>query len=126
MNSIISDFTEKCLVVIPARMKSSRLPGKPMLRTMGKPLVHWTYEQAKKSIAERVVVASSDVEILDYCVEHGLDCVKTGEYCLTGSLRCRDAYIRLKSAAHVLVNWQCDEPLMDPGWVDVLIHGKKV
>jgi spore coat polysaccharide biosynthesis protein SpsF (cytidylyltransferase family) len=47
-------------VVIPARYASMRLPGKPLLDIAGKPMVAWVVEQAKKSGAKQVIVATDD------------------------------------------------------------------
>ncbi len=50
-------------VVIPARYGSTRLPGKPLLEIHGKPMVQRVWEQARRSDAERVVIATDDVRI---------------------------------------------------------------
>ena len=56
-------------IVIPARMKSSRLPGKPLLKVIGeKTLLDLTYEQASKTKAKHVIVAGCDVEIEEHCL----------------------------------------------------------
>ena len=51
-------------VVIPARYQSSRLPGKPLADIGGKPMVQWVYEQASKSGADQVIVATDDQRIV--------------------------------------------------------------
>ena len=52
-------------VVIPARYASTRLPGKPLLDIAGKPMVAWVVEQAKKSGAKQVIVATDDARIFN-------------------------------------------------------------
>ena len=47
-------------VVIPARYGSTRLPGKPLLQIAGKPMVQRVWEQARRSSAEQVVIATDD------------------------------------------------------------------
>ena len=48
----------RCIIVIPARMGSTRFPGKPLCDLLGKPMVQWVYEAATKSgVGEKVVVA---------------------------------------------------------------------
>ena len=54
-------------VVIPARYASTRLPGKPLQDIAGKPMVQHVWEQAKKSSASRVVVATDDARIVEAC-----------------------------------------------------------
>lgn len=57
------DFT----VVIPARLRSTRLPGKPLLSIAGKPMVQHVWEQARRSSATRVVIATDDPSIVAAC-----------------------------------------------------------
>ena len=52
-------------VVIPARYASTRLPGKPLQDIAGKPMVQHVWEQACKSSAQRVVVATDDLRIIE-------------------------------------------------------------
>jgi 3-deoxy-manno-octulosonate cytidylyltransferase (CMP-KDO synthetase) len=54
-------------VVIPARLRSTRLPGKPLLLIAGKPMVQHVWEQARKSGASRVVIATDDASIVEAC-----------------------------------------------------------
>jgi 3-deoxy-manno-octulosonate cytidylyltransferase (CMP-KDO synthetase) len=51
-------------VVIPARYASTRLPGKPLQDIAGKPMVQRVWEQAKKSSAARVVVATEGARLV--------------------------------------------------------------
>ena len=60
-------------VVIPARYASSRLPGKPLQDIAGKSMVQHVWEQAKKSSAARVVVATDDARILEVCQGFGAE-----------------------------------------------------
>ena len=64
-------MTATFTVVIPARFASSRLPGKPLQDIAGKPMVQHVWEQAKKSSAARVVVATDDARILEVCQGFG-------------------------------------------------------
>jgi 3-deoxy-manno-octulosonate cytidylyltransferase (CMP-KDO synthetase) len=57
----------KVLALIPARMGSSRFPGKPMVEINGKPMIGHVYERvSQSSIVDCVAVATCDKEILDY------------------------------------------------------------
>ncbi len=115
----------KNIIIIPARMASERLPGKPMLMAGGKPLVHWTHDRAKKTKADHVIVTSPDREVARYCRENGLTFWPSSEDCQTGTHRCADVlrYLRRgQPKIDCVVNWQVDEPLADPEAVDRMIH----
>ena len=60
-------------VLIPARYASTRLPGKPLLDIMGKPMVVRVAERARASGADRVVVATDDERIRMAASQHGID-----------------------------------------------------
>ena len=66
-------------VVIPARLRSTRLPGKPLLLIAGKPMIQHVWEQARKSSAARVVVATDDAEIFKACEAFGAEVLMTRE-----------------------------------------------
>ena len=102
-------------VVIPARHASTRLPGKPLLDIVGKPMVQHVYERACESGAAHVVVATDDHRIADVVRGFG------GEVCMTDASH-RSGTERLAEVVSILgladdeivVNLQGDEPLMPP------------
>lgn len=101
------------IVVIPARMKSSRLPGKPLVDIAGKSLVQRTYEQCIKAIpANRVYVATDDERIKLYCEEFGIQVIMTSESCLTGTDRVAEVSNQIETDYYI--NVQGDEPLINP------------
>jgi 3-deoxy-manno-octulosonate cytidylyltransferase (CMP-KDO synthetase) len=103
------------LVVIPARLGSSRLPRKPLADIGGKPMVVCVAERAKESNAKRVVVASESPEIQAVCNEHGIECLLTSADHPTGTDRIAEVARLLKLAGNTLiVNVQGDEPLIPP------------
>lgn len=103
----------KCMIVIPARMGSTRFPGKPLCDLLGKPMVQWVYDAAHKSgVGERVVVATPDQEIVDACKAFGAEAVLTRYDHETGTDRI--AEVADKHQADVYVNVQGDEPLIQP------------
>ena len=107
------------VVLIPARMSSSRLPRKALADIHGKPMVVRAAEQAAKSLAVRVVVATDHEEIFAACQAHNIEVVMTGEYHESGTTRLAEAAQLLGlSADTVVVNVQGDEPLIDPKLVD--------
>lgn len=105
----IPDF----LVVIPARLGSSRLPRKPLADIGGKPMVIRVAERAKESNAQRVVVATDSPEIQAVCNDHGIECLLTSADHPTGTDRIAEVAHLLKLAGNTLVvNVQGDEPLI--------------
>lgn len=109
----------KTAVVIPARYASSRLPGKPLLRTTGKYLVQHVYERACESRrAELVVVATDDPRIEAAVRSFGGRVVLTRRDHPSGTDRVAEVARRLD--AEVVVNLQGDEPLLDPADLDQL------
>jgi 3-deoxy-manno-octulosonate cytidylyltransferase (CMP-KDO synthetase) len=103
------------LVVIPARLGSTRLPRKPLADIGGKPMVVRVAEQAKKSSAQSVVVATDSTEIQAACDEHRIECLLTSPDHLTGTDRLAEVAQQLKLPNNALiVNVQGDEPLIPP------------
>jgi len=103
------------LVVIPARLGSTRLPRKPLADIGGKPMVVRVAEQAKKSLAHSVVVATDSTEIQAACDEHRIECLLTSPDHPTGTDRLAEVAQLLKLPSNALVvNVQGDEPLIPP------------
>ncbi len=102
-------------VVIPARMRSTRLAGKMLADVAGKPLVVWVVERAIASGADEVVVATDHHEIADAVASHGHKVCTTSTAHETGTDRLAEAVALLKLAPdEIVVNVQGDEPLIDP------------
>lgn len=105
-------------VLIPARMASSRLPGKPLADLGGKPMVVRVAERAALAGAAQVVVATDVEEIAQACAHHGVRAVMTRADHQSGSDRLAEACAALGlSDDHIVVNVQGDEPLIDPALV---------
>ncbi|QWE20895.1 3-deoxy-manno-octulosonate cytidylyltransferase [Polynucleobacter sp. AP-Kolm-20A-A1] len=103
------------LVVIPARLGSTRLPRKPLADIGGKPMVIRVAERAKQSLAQSVVVATDSPEIQAACDEHRIECLLTSSDHPTGTDRIAEVAQLLKLPANALiVNVQGDEPLIPP------------
>jgi len=103
------------IVVIPARYASTRLPGKPLLDIAGKPMVQHVYEQAKKSQAKRVVIATDDQQIFDVAEGFDAEVIMTSSDHPSGTDRLEEVVrkLDLQDNEHV-VNVQGDEPLIPP------------
>jgi 3-deoxy-manno-octulosonate cytidylyltransferase (CMP-KDO synthetase) len=102
-------------VVIPARLGSTRLPRKPLADIAGKPMVVRVAEQAKRSGAQSVIVATDSGEIQAVCDAHRIECLLTQADHPTGTDRIAEVAQLLKLPADALiVNVQGDEPLIPP------------
>jgi 3-deoxy-manno-octulosonate cytidylyltransferase (CMP-KDO synthetase) len=105
------------LAVIPARYKSTRFPGKPLTDIAGRPMIAWVWDQANKAKEiDRVVLATDDDRIADYCRANSIDVIMTSDQHMTGSDRI--AEVATKIEADIYVNVQGDEPLIDPDSID--------
>ncbi|MDD5259840.1 MAG: 3-deoxy-manno-octulosonate cytidylyltransferase [bacterium] len=103
--------------VIPARLKSTRLPEKPLQMIQGKYLVQRVYEQAKKAHhLNDVIIACDHEKIASACSQAGAKVVLTSLDCSSGTDRV--AEIARKTKADVFLNIQGDEPLIDPRTID--------
>ena len=113
--------TSPFVVLIPARLASSRLPHKPLADLAGLPMVVRVAMQAQKSQADRVVVAADDESIVQACAEHGVMALLTRTDHLSGSDRLAEAasLLGLKDEA-LVVNVQGDEPLIEPSLIDAV------
>ncbi|MFC3534047.1 3-deoxy-manno-octulosonate cytidylyltransferase [Vogesella facilis] len=109
------------LVVIPARLSSSRLPEKPLADIGGKPMVVRVAERARLSAAKRVVVATDHPRILAVCEQYGVEAVLTRADHPSGTDRLAEvaSLLALPDDA-VVVNVQGDEPLIEPALIDRL------
>jgi 3-deoxy-manno-octulosonate cytidylyltransferase (CMP-KDO synthetase) len=100
-------------IVIPARMASERLPGKPLLDVGGKPLIQWVWECASRSGADEVVIATDDEDILAATTAFGARCQMTRVDHASGSDRIAECIETLGwPDSTVVVNLQGDEPEM--------------
>ena len=113
----------RVLGVIPARYKSSRFPGKPLVNIAGVPMIVRTYQQALKSrLITRLVVATDDSRIKQVCEAVGAEVIMTDEDLLNGTERCAQALRKLSGEYDVVVNIQGDEPLIDHEVIDAVIE----
>ena len=106
-------------VLVPARMASSRLPGKPLADIAGVPMIVRVAQRAALSSASRVVVAADHADIVDACIAHGISALLTRVDHPTGSDRLAEACELLGlDGEDLVVNVQGDEPLIEPGLID--------
>jgi len=102
-------------VIIPARLASTRLPGKPLADLGGKPMIVRVAERAVLSGAAQVVVATDHADIVAACREHGVEAQLTRPDHPSGTDRIAEVAAAMALAPDtVVVNVQGDEPLIDP------------
>lgn len=105
------------IAIIPARYASQRLPAKPLIDLLGKPMVQRVYEQAAKAkMVDRVIVATDDRRIEQTVKAFGGDVIMTPGDIKSGSDRV--AAVAREIPADVYVNVQGDEPLIPPELID--------
>ena len=101
----------RCAVIIPARMGSTRFPGKPLVDLAGKSMVQWVVERALASgVADKVVVATPDEEISDACKSFGTETYMTSPDHPSGTDRVAevaekldaDVYVNVQGMNHLL------------------------
>lgn len=108
------------VVIIPARLASSRLPNKPLADICGIPMVVRVAQRVIGGLdsAHRVVVAADHPSIAEACTTHGVDAILTSALHETGSDRLAEACQLLKLADEdIVVNVQGDEPLIESSLV---------
>lgn len=110
----------KIIGVIPARYKSSRFPGKPLVDICGKPMIWWVYNQCLKvEKLDEVYVATDDSRIEDTCKRYGMNVILTSDNHQTGSDRVGE--VATKVEGDLFINIQGDEPLIDPREIEEVI-----
>lgn len=112
------------IAVVPARLASTRLPGKPLADLGGKPMVVRVAERAQASGAQQVLIASDAQSVIDAARAHGFDAMLTRADHPSGTDRLAEVAERFGWPDETLiVNVQGDEPLIDPVLIrDVAAH----
>ncbi len=115
------------LAMLPARMGSSRFPGKPMAKILGKPMIGHVYERvARCALLTKTVVATCDREISDYVTSIGGQAVMTGDHHERASDRCAEAlgYLEQQDGVQydIVVMVQGDEPMTHPDMITEAVN----
>lgn len=115
------------IAIIPARMGSSRYPGKPLALIHNVPMVgHVAFRTAMSPILSSTWVATCDPIIEDYCKRVGLNCVMTGDYHVRCSTRTAEALLKIEEMtgkrADIVVMVQGDEPMVRPEMIDAAVR----
>ena len=109
--------------IIPARMGSSRFPGKPMADILGMPMIGHVYKRVKMSkLLSEVYVATCDAEIYNYMESIGGKAIMTSDCHERCSDRCAEAMLKIEKQENkkvdIMVMVQGDEPLTFPQMID--------
>ncbi len=115
---------KKIYGIIPARYGSSRFPGKPLAKILGKPMFVHVYERAKqcKKISE-VILATDHEKIFEAAKKYNVPVVMTDPSHKSGTDRVFEAASKLGvSENDIVINIQGDEPLLDPIMVEELLE----
>ncbi|AWA28640.1 3-deoxy-manno-octulosonate cytidylyltransferase [Flavobacterium magnum] len=108
------------VLIIPARYKSTRFPGKPLTDIKGKSMILRVFEQCAKAFPkEKIYVATEDSRIVDHCNQHGMQAILTSDNCLTGTDRIAEAALQID--ADYYINVQGDEPVFNPEDITTII-----
>jgi 3-deoxy-manno-octulosonate cytidylyltransferase (CMP-KDO synthetase) len=109
------------LGIIPARYASTRLPGKPLVDILGKPMIRHVYERAARSrTLDELIVATDDKRILAAVEAFGGQARLTSREHNTGTDRVAEVAAALEVG--VVVNIQGDEPFVEPGMIDEIVQ----
>ncbi|WP_294963500.1 3-deoxy-manno-octulosonate cytidylyltransferase [uncultured Gilliamella sp.] len=109
----------KFSVIIPARYASSRLPAKPLADIHGKPMIVRVMEQAQKSSANRVIVATDHQQVFNVVKDYGGEVILTSDQHNSGTERLAEVINAYQLADdEIIVNVQGDEPLIPPIIID--------
>lgn len=118
VNHAASTSRPQAVAIIPARYSSTRLPGKPLVEILGRPMVLWVVERAlQASNISRAIVATDDRRILNAVRQAGFEAVMTSPTHASGSDRLAEVAAILDDV-DVIVNVQGDEPLISPRTIE--------
>jgi 3-deoxy-manno-octulosonate cytidylyltransferase (CMP-KDO synthetase) len=115
-----------CLIVIPARLKATRLPDKPLADIAGEPMIVHVWRRAVEADCGPVVVATDAVEVRDAVAKAGGEALLTRPDHASGSDRVFEAVLRYdpKSRLETIVNLQGDLPTLDPALVHACLRAR--
>jgi len=112
---------QRILGVIPARLESARLPGKPMRWIAGRPMIAWVYERTRQATSlQGLLVATDSPEIETYCRAQKIPVMMTSRAHRSGTDRVVE--VMAHEPADIYVNIQGDEPMITPDHMERLLR----
>ena len=117
---------KKTLIIIPSRMQSSRLPGKPLLDMEGVPMVIRVAIKAKESNVGNVIIACCDKEVYEVAKSYNIDVINTNIDHVSGSDRIYEALTKIDPLKKVetIINLQGDMPTISSNAINNLVSLK--
>lgn len=120
----MTNGSNRAVVLIPARLKSTRFPAKPLARILGREMVLRVCDLAQQAVGvDGVYVATDSLEIEAVVTGAGYRCIMTSEQCLTGTDRIAEAAAQIP--ADIIINVQGDEPMVDPADILRILEEKR-
>lgn len=120
-NTMQDQAKRTILGVIPARLDSTRLPGKVLRSIRGRPMLHYVVTHASRcGLLDDLVVATDAQEVYDYCVANQMKVRMTSDRHLSGTDRIHEVMQSLP--ADIYVNIQADEPMIRPAHIEALLR----
>jgi len=109
------------VVIVPARLGSTRLPSKPLVEIAGVPLIIRVVEGLSGAPADRIIVATDSEEIASEVRRAGFEALITGE-AASGTERVFKAWNLLGCPGKRIINVQGDEPAVTPSWIESVVE----
>ncbi|MGB9702209.1 MAG: 3-deoxy-manno-octulosonate cytidylyltransferase [Candidatus Kapaibacteriota bacterium] len=110
------------IAIIPARLNSTRLPRKPILKIDNKYLIQHVFENVSKSkYLKKIIIATDSEEIRSVCHTFNAPCILTNPELPSGTDRIYQAYIQSNETADIIINIQGDEPFISATLIDDFI-----
>jgi 3-deoxy-manno-octulosonate cytidylyltransferase (CMP-KDO synthetase) len=108
------------VIVIPARMKGTRLPGKPLIKILGKPMIEHVWERCRQVIEnDKIYIATEDKNIKEFCDKKKINCLIT-DPAETAIDRIKFFSDRIKADSYI--NIQGDEPIVNTKDIKTLLN----
>ena len=110
----------RCQIVLPARLASSRLAEKLLRKAGGKTILQHTYEAASRSsFGDKIIVAVDDPKLANEVDSFGGQWIMTSKNCASGTDRLAEVAEAIPDA-EIFINVQADEPEINPGSIDLV------
>lgn len=111
------------LCIIPARLESTRLPGKLLMPLGDTSVLHLVYSNCKKVAAfSDVIIATDSNDIKEHCRLFDANVIMTGNNHTSGTDRVYEAYSKSKVSSDLIVNVQADEPFLKKDHIETIIQ----
>ena len=112
---------EEFILVIPARLESTRLPRKLLLKIEGESIIQRTYNKALEALKDKkkIIIATDSSEIEAHCKSFNARTIMTSKNCLTGTDRIAEVAERIPSKQYI--NLQGDEPIFPSDQLQIFI-----